>query len=402
MAAFFLIIIYLAFISLGLPDSMLGAAWPALHRDIGAPVSMAGLIFMTVTAGTIVSSLATGILLKRFGTGKVTLFSCLVTAAALLGFSYAPATAWLFVFAVPLGLGAGCVDAGLNSYVAEHYKARHMSWLHCFWGVGATLGPVIMAHSILERSWRNGYLNVSLIQFGLVLILLLTLPLWAKVARLSRTDQAGGSEATEENDRAGGAIPFKIKGVKLALLSFLFYSGVEATLGLWGSTYLSESKGVSATDAAKWISFYYGGITAGRFLAGFVTFKLSNRAMIRGGQLLAVTGIVLMLLPLPTVFSLIGFVVVGLGLAPIFPCMLHETPVRFGKGPSQSIMGFQMAAAYTGSTLLPPLFGFIASRSASGILPLYLLVLAAGLLLFSERINAFMKRRRGASAAVAK
>ncbi|MED4779810.1 MFS transporter [Brevibacillus choshinensis] len=396
MATLFLLIIYLAFISLGLPDSLLGAAWPVMQVDYDAPFEMAGWLFMIIAAGTILSSLVSGIILRRFGTAKVTLVSCLMTAGALLGIPFSSSLVWLALCAVPLGLGAGAVDSGLNHYVAAHYKAHHMSWLHCFWGVGATLGPVIMAQFISgQNTWRHGYLTVACIQFVLVVILIFTLPLWVRVAK---TNKRVAQLEPEENkgyfdgNMTESTKPIQIKGVKLGLISFLLYCGVEATIGLWGSSFFVDAKQISASDAAKWVSFYYAGITVGRFLTGFITFSVSNRVLIRAGQLTALFGATLLVLPLPPNFSLAGLPIVGLGLAPIYPCMLHETPVRFGRKQAQSIMGFQMAVAYTGSTLMPPLLGLLASYSTIEIFPFYIVVAAAAMLLFSERLNVFLKR----------
>ncbi|MEH7386086.1 MFS transporter [Bacillus sp. JJ1521] len=394
MTIFLLIIIYLAFISLGLPDSLLGAAWPVMQPDFGVPLETAGLLFMTIAGGTIISSLLSGKVLKRFGTGKVTFVSVLMTAVALLGFHFAPSVGWLIVCAVPLGLGAGAVDAGLNDYVATHYKAYHMSWLHCFWGVGATLGPIIMAQFILEEnSWRNGYFVISSIQFALVIILLFTLPLWNKVNKNTfNKDQEAKKDASIDED-AKDVKPLQIKGVKLALSSFLFYCAIEATVGLWGSSFLVNVKGLSAATAAGWVSFYYGGITIGRFITGFITFKMTNRTLIRTGQIIAATGAVILFLPLPSIFSLIGFIIVGLGLAPIFPCMLHETPARFGKRHSQTIMGYQMAVAYTGTTFMPPLLGFMASYLTIGIFPICIVIFVSAMLLSSEKLNNLLKQK---------
>ncbi|GKS12724.1 MFS transporter [Paenibacillus chitinolyticus] len=400
MATFFLLIIYMAFISLGLPDSLLGSAWPVMQTDLGVPLETAGLLFMTVTAGTIVSSMASGTLLKWFGTGKLTLISCIMTAGALLGFAVAPSLVWLMLCAVPLGLGGGAVDAGLNNYVAAHYKAHHMSWLHCFWGVGATLGPIIMAQYISgPDSWRDGYLTVAGIQFALVVLLFVTLPLWNRVARNNHT--ASGEEKEElhgAGDRGSESSvkPLQVRGVKLALVSFLFYSGAEATIGLWGSSFLVNMKEVPAAVGAQWVSLYYAGITVGRMVTGFITFKVSNRTLIRGGQITALVGAAMLILPLPPVFSLAGFMITGLGLAPIYPCMLHETPVRFGRKHSQSIMGYQMAVAYVGSTFMPPLLGFLASLFGIGVFPFYIVLSAAAMLLFSEKLNAFLTARKNA------
>lgn len=396
MATFFLVIIYLAFISLGLPDSLLGVSWSLMQSEFGAKLETAGLLFMTIAGGTIISSFASGAVLKRFGTGIVTFVSVLMTAGALLGFHFAPSIFWLFICAIPLGLGAGAVDAGLNNYVASHYKAHHMSWLHCFWGVGATMGPVIMAQYISgQNSWRSGYLAIAGFQFVLVVILFFTLPLWNKVAgnnnEIAATDQAntnsGLNEANLKNQK-----PLQIRGVKLALLAFLFYCGAEATMGLWGSSFLVNVKELSVDVAAKWVSLYYAGITVGRFITGFITFKVSNRNLIRMGQIIALTGAALLFLPLPSAFSLVGFIMVGLGLAPIFPCMLQETPIRFGQEHSQTIMGYQMAIAYTGSTFLPPLLGFIAANSTIGIFPFFIAGFIAIMLLGSEKLNGLLNR----------
>lgn len=394
MTTFLLIIIYLAFISLGLPDSLLGAAWPVMQSDFDAPLETAGLLSMTIAGSTIISSLLSGRVLKRFGTGKVTFVSVLMTATALLGFFFAPSVIWLIACAIPLGLGAGAVDSGLNDYVATHYKAHHMSWLHSFWGVGATLGPIVMAQFIVgDHAWRDGYATIASLQFALVLILLFTLPIWNKVKDNQKIQnvETHDSKDAPNNEDTKDVKPLQIKGVNLALFSFLFYCGVEATVGLWGSSYLVNVKGLNEATAAGWVSFYFAGITIGRFITGFITFKMTNRFLIRMGQSIAFVGAIILLLPLPSIFSLIGFVIVGLGLAPIFPCMLHETPARFGKKHSQTIMGYQMAVAYTGTTFLPPLLGFIASKTTIGIFPICVVLFVAAMLLSSERLNSLLK-----------
>ncbi|MFS0776892.1 MFS transporter [Neobacillus sp. 3P2-tot-E-2] len=399
MATFFLVIIYLAFISLGLPDSLLGVSWSLMQLEFGAPLETAGLLFMTIAGGTIISSFVSGPVLNQFGTGIVTFVSVLMTAVALLGFHFTPSLFWLFICAIPLGLGAGAVDTGINNYVASHYKAHHMSWLHCFWGVGATMGPVIMAQFISgQHSWRSGYLAIAGLQFALVVILFFTLPLWNKVAGNSN------SNPTNEQETMNSAVtekqkPLQIKGVKYALISFLFYCGAEATMGLWGSSFLVNVKDLSVDTAAKWVSLYYAGITIGRFITGFITLKISNRTLIVTGQIIALVGAVLLFLPLPSAFSLVGFIMVGLGLSPIFPCMLHETPTRFGQEHSQTIMGYQMGFAYTGSTFLPPLLGFIAAHSTIGIFPFVITGFIAIMLLGSEKLNTSLKRKETNSTA---
>jgi fucose permease len=401
MATWFLIIIYLAFISLGLPDSLLGSAWPVMRLDIGASLGSAGILSMIVAGGTIVSSLASGRMIQRLGTGKITLISCCLTAGALLGFSVAPSLIWLAILAIPLGLGAGSVDTALNNYVAENYKAHHMNWLHCFWGVGATTGPIIMSYYIAEHnSWRSGYTAVSTIQFSLVIILFVTLPLWKRIA-LSRELERLQNEA--EHVKVGSA-PMQpegstkvnvlhIKGVKNTLITFLFYCGIESTVGLWGASYLVGARNITAETAAGWISLYYGGITVGRLVTGFITLKVHNRLLIRYGQLVAISGGIILLLPLPAFFTLIGFILIGLGLAPIFPGLLHETPARFGSENSVRLMGYQMSVAYTGTTFLPPLFGVIAAKTSIALFPFVVLAYPVFMLLSTEKINHILNKQ---------
>jgi len=395
LATFFLVIIYLAFISLGLPDSILGVSWSLMQTDFGAPFETAGILFMTIAGSTIISSFISGVVLKRFGTGLVTLISCFMTAGALLGFYFSPSIIWLFICAIPLGLGAGAVDSGLNNYVASHYKAHHMSWLHCFWGVGATLGPIIMAQFLTDQnSWRDGYLAIAGLQFVLVIILFFSLPLWNKIAGKSHGSVSGTKELENlQEEDEDNRKPIKIKGVKLAMIAFFFYCGAEATVGLWGSSFLVNVKDLSVDVAARWVSLYYGGITVGRFITGFITLKVNNRKLIAIGQMIALAGAILLFLPLPSVFSLVGFILIGLGLAPIFPCMLHETPARFGKKHSQTIMGYQMAFAYTGSTFLPPLLGFVAGQTTIGIFPFVVAGFIAFMVIGSEKLNALMKKK---------
>ena len=406
MVTLFLIVIYAAFISLGLPDSLLGVAWPVAQKEFGASLGDAGIISMVISVGTVVSSLFSSKLLKRFGVGKVTAVSVLMTALALLGFSFVPAFVFMILLAIPLGLGA--VDSGLNEYVAEHYESRHMSWLHCFWGVGAMAGPLIMSQYMsLGVDWRMGYLTVAIIQFVLVAVLIATLPLWNKVAeKTSQKKQeadANGENPGEPEREAdldppiasgkGGFLgPLKIKGAKVALISFFLYCGVEMTLGLWGSSFLITEKGIDAAAAAQWVSLYWGGLTAGRLVSGFLAIRFNNQQMIRIGELTVLLGVVCLLLPLPQFVCLIGFILVGAGCAPIYPCMLHETPVRFGKEDAQSMMGFQMAVCYTGSTLLPPFFGLVATKVNVGLLPVFLLVYIVIMLVSSEASNRIFNR----------
>lgn len=385
MLTLLLIIIYLSFISLGLPDSLLGSAWPVIQKDLSMDMSTVGIISIMISSGTIVSSLLSGKLINRFGTGKVTFVSVAMTAVALFGFSIAPSFTWLCIVSIPLGLGAGSVDAALNNFVAVHYKANHMSWLHCFWGVGATLGPIIMSFFIARNNdWKNGYFTISMIQFFLVFILFVTLPLWNKIER-------NRDKVLEEEKNTQNVSAIKIPGVKLALITFVCYCATETTTGLWASSYLVNYKGISVEEAARWSSLFYAGITVGRLLTGFLTVKFNNSILIRYGQIICIIGVISLILPLPTYFFMIGLIFIGLGCAPIFPSMIHETPKRFGEAKSQSVMGLQMAFGYIGSTVMPPILGFIASRTSIRILPYFLLCYILIMFVSSEKINRFMK-----------
>ncbi len=381
MAFFFLGIIYLAFISLGLPDSMLGAAWPAMRAAWGSPLGQAGSISLVVAGGTVVSSLLSSRVIRRFGTGRVTAFSVLMTACALLGISLAPGAWWLYIMAVPLGLGAGAVDAGLNAYVAKNYKARHMNWLHCFWGIGATLGPVIMGAFVSRGNfWQGGYRMVSVIQFALVMILFLSLPLWHREEKLK-----SGAQST------GRSSALKIIGVKWTLVTFFLYCSLEIAAGLWCASFLVEMKGLAPAQGAWWASLFYAGITVGRFLCGFLTFKMTSKQLIRLGLLLILSGAGLLFLPGEA--AAVGMALMGLGCAPIFPALLHETPARFGQEHAQELIGIQMASAYIGSTLMPAVLGQAANLAGIQIYPWYLLGVGLLLVICTERINAIIKKR---------
>ena len=374
MIGLLLVLIYIAFISLGLPDSLLGSAWPVMRAELDAPLYFAGIITMIIAGGTIVSSLLSDRLTRKMGAGLVTAVSVALTAAALFGFSVSSAVWTLCLFAVPYGLGAGAVDAALNNYVALHYAARHMSWLHCFWGVGASVSPYIMGHYLTNGfGWNRGYGAVAVIQIALTAVLFFSLPLWKK--------RAGGP--------AGGDGPplklpqiLRIRGVKFVLPAFFCYCAIETTAGLWASSYLVSVRGVGAGTAARYASFFFLGVTAGRFLCGFIANKLSDFTMIRAGIAVIFLGIAAVWLPVgPDRVCLYGLVVVGLGCAPVYPAIIHATPANFGADKSQAIIGVQMASAYVGSTFMPPLFGLAASRAGVGLYPLFLLVIA-GLMLF--------------------
>lgn len=379
-----LVIIYLSFISLGLPDSVLGTALPAIVKDWGISLSSGGLISMTVVGGTIVSSFISGYMIKRFGTWKIVLISCLLTGSALLGFSAAPSILWLILLAIPLGLGGGSVDTALNNYVALNYKAHHMNWLHSFWGVGATLGPVIMSVFLNNNgAWQGGYRTIALIQLSLALVLFLTLPLWRRAGTPACTEDSDNYSADAKRPAKPMTV-FKINGVKASFLSMMLYVAVEASIGLWGSTYLIGAREFTIENAASWLAFYYGGITAGRFISGFISFKFSNVQLIRWGIIIAFTGIVLLVLPLNNLLTGCAIVLTGMGLAPVFPSMLHETPNRFGKGMSQILIGYQMGFAYIGGALLAPAIGIILQYTSISLFPLYLTGFIAILLLATE------------------
>ena len=375
-----LIIIYLSFISLGLPDSLLGAAWPTMYPQLAVPVSYAGIISLIIAAGTVVSSLQSDRLTRRFGTGRVTAFSVATTAVALFGFSVSSRFWQLCLWAIPYGLGAGSVDASLNNYVALHYKSKHMSWLHCMWGVGASAGPYIMGFVMTHGgSWNGGYRSIALVQIVLTAILFCSLPLWK--GRPQVTDDAGNQvEAKPLSLRQVLNIP----GVKQVLVCFFCYCALEQTTGLWASSYLTLHKGVSPETAAGFASMFFLGITAGRALSGFLTMRLSDVQMVRLGQGLIGGGIVIMLLPLGAAASLAGFVIIGLGCAPVYPCIIHSTPAHFGADKSQAIIGIQMACAYVGTCLMPPLFGLIANHISVALLPWYLIAILALMIVMHE------------------
>ncbi len=386
-----LVIIYVSFISLGLPDGMLGAAWPVMRADFNLPLGSAGFVSMTISGATIISSLFSSKLIKKWGTGLVTSLSVLLTALALLGFSLAPSFWFLFLLVLPLGLGAGAVDSGLNEYVAEHYKASHMNFLHSFWGVGALSGPVIMGFFLqTQGSWRGSYKLVSLIQLGLTVLLFLSLPVWAAQAKKNELKKETGNAGQHMQKETLNDV-LKKKGVKGVLAGFMLYTGLESTMGLWGASYLKEIQGFTADRAALWVSLFYAGITAGRFLSGLFAIKFKNRLLLKTGTIIILSGTALLLSSLiqavPEWTSLTGFILIGLGCAPIFPGMLHETPVRFGKTHAQSIMGIQMAVAYTSVTILPPLFGWAATLLSTALLPVIAFCYAAGLFLLNGRTN---------------
>lgn len=375
MYSFLLALIYLAFISLGLPDSLLGSGWPVMHAELGVSVSFMGIVSMVISGGTILSSLLSDRLTHRLGTRIVTVVSVFLTVVALFGFSISTRFWMLIAFAVPYGLGAGAIDAALNNYVALHYKAKHMSWLHCFWGVGTIVSPFIMGYALTHSTWNAGYRIVGLIQLAIAVLLLVTLPVWKVHA--DATEAAGR--------RVGLRAALRIKGVPFLLLGFFAYCSAETTTMQWASTYFVEVKHLPAERAATLAALFYIGITAGRFLSGFLTEKLGDRGMIRLGAGVLACGIAALLLPVESYYlAFAAFLVIGLGCAPIYPCIIHSTPANFGAESSGAIIGIQMASAYVGSTFVPPLFGLVGKALGFSILPVYLAVFAALMLVMTE------------------
>ena len=377
-----LVVIYLAFISLGLPDAILGAAWPTMGTSIQAPLEFAGVLSFLMSLGTVISSLLTAHLLNRFGIGKVVAFSVLLTASALLGFSLSHQVLTLALLSVPLGIGAGAVDSALNNFVALNYRAKHMNYLHSFWGVGATAGPLIMANYLmLDNGWRQGYETIALLQFGLVFILFISLPLW-KSALSKNTSNEAESPIFISNKQA-----LKKTGVSLQLALFFCYCALELGTGLWAASYLTIERGILAQDAAFWTAMFYLGITIGRFLCGVIADKFNEESMIRFGILSILVGALALILPLPALVSQLGLALIGLGCAPIFPNTLHLTPKRFGKAASQAVIGLSIATAYVGITLVPPLMGALLTNLSFSYFPLLLLLLGLGMLFTSERLK---------------
>lgn len=367
-----LVIIYVAFISLGLPDSVIGSAWPVMHQSLGVQVSGAGVVSMIVAIGTIVSSLFSDKLVNRLGTGKVTLYSVLLTAVALLGISFSTNFVMLCFWAIPLGLGAGSVDATLNNYVALHYEAKHMNWLHSFWGVGTIVGPMIIAYFLSNNGkWNNAYLTISLIQFLFVGILFYALPLWEKNKKT--TDEEG--LVYHKADLTKKQLMFK-GGTWAVLITFFCYSAVEQTVMLWGSSYFVLVHDVSAAHAAGAIALFYIGITIGRVLSGFISMRLTQKQLIRIGQMFIIIGVGVMFIGAKYYLMEMSLLLIGFGCAPIYPSLIHETPRLFGSTNSQKMMGIQMAAAFLGTSLMPPLFGLLANSVGYHVLPIYFTVVS--------------------------
>ena len=409
--SFLLGIIYLSFISLGLPDALLGSAWPKMYLEFQVPVSYAGAISMIIAFGTIVSSLQSDRLTKKFGTGVVTAANVGITAIALGGFSISHSFVALCLWAIPYGLGAGSVDASLNNYVALHYASKHMSWLHCMWGIGATIGPYIMGIALTGgASWNIGYRIICIMQIVLTAILIVSLPMWKKNKMTDKIVNSNNTDATSEeflnvkeenclgkntnkdntkdsSTSLGLLDVLGIPGAKEILICFFCYSAVEQTAMLWASSYLTLARNMSAEQAASFAGMFCIGITIGRGINGFIAMKLKDSQMIRMGQGFIMVGVIILFLPFGQIAALIGFVLIGLGCAPIYPCIIHSTPDHFGADKSQAVIGVQMACAYVGTCLMPPLFGMIANHISIYLLPVYLLVFLVLMIVMHEKLE---------------
>ena len=384
MAHILLLIIYISFVSLGLPDALLGSAWPVMHQQFGVAVSRAGVITAIISANTVLSSLFSERVICKLGTGKVTALSTAATAVAMFGFAVSNSFGMMCLWAVPYGLGAGCIDASLNNYVAVNYASRHMSWLHCMWAVGAAAGPYIMGFVLTNGMvWNMGYVSVGAIQLVLAIMLFMAIPLWRKY---------GVNNRIEPDTATAKAKPMKlkevvaIKGAKTVMLTFFCFCAVEQTALLWAASYFALGHGLTAEMAALLGAACITGEMLGRFLCGFMTYKFSDVQMIRLGQALIIAGVIVMMLPFGSVVSAAGTFVAGLGIAPIYPCLMHMTPVNFGEDKSQAVMGIQTASACLGGGLAPPIFGLMAQYAGIVVLPIFMLVGTAVMYLAHERL----------------
>lgn len=378
-----LAVIYLAFISLGLPDTAFGVAWPSIRKSLDLPLYAAGIFSIMITIGTAISSFSSGYVLGKLGTGKVIFISCVMTGTALLCYSFVPNLIWLLILTIPLGFGGGSVDTGLNNYVANNYSAKHMSWLHCFWGVGASIGPNIMALLIDKtQSWRWGYFTIGITQLCIAVVLFISLPLWKKQDKASMKK----SEDIAEHEKVEGLKILREKGVIASIMAFPIYVVVESGLGLWLASYLIEGRDVSQINAGIIVATYYGSITVGRFLSGILTRKLSNKQLIRLGIIIILIGLALLVLPYG-IFIVPSVILIGLGCAPIYPSMIHDTPKRFGSVNSQTITGYQVGMGYVGGTVITPLVGLLATKVTIHMIPISAILFAIGLLVITERLN---------------
>ena len=421
MFSILLLMIYLAFVSLGLPDALLGSAWPIMYQEFAVPVSYSGTVFMIICGGTILSSLNSEKLNRHFGTGKITAISVFLTAIALFGFSISHSFLMLCLFAIPYGLGAGSVDAALNHYVALHYSSRHMSWLHCMWGLGASVGPYIMGF-VLQRGepWNRGYLIVSIIQFTLAIILFCSLSLWKKnqeeltenAASTAKQEdsqqnnslQEATSEESPKQESLSSEAPkqralslkevFAIPGAKESLASFYGYCALEQTVGLWAGSFMVLALGMEEKLAASYVALFYFGITFGRFLSGFFTMKWKDEQLVLGGSAIVFFGIFLLFTPWSKAMVLPALILIGLGCAPVYPSVIHSTPYNFGVEHSSALIGAQMASAYVGTLIMPPLFGVLGRSFSMKLFPYYSMFLLLLMIFAYRRMLQVTKKAR--------
>lgn len=384
-----LIVIYVVFISLGLPDSLFGVVWPVVHDEFGIEVSFASLYSLIVGACTGGVSFIAGKVIRKFGTSKVTFVSIILTAVGLIGISFSPNIVVMMLFAVVLGYGAGAIDTGLNNFVSLHYKAQHMNWLHCFWGVGVTLSPIIMSRFLTGEvgSWRSGYRVIAIMQLAIAVIVAFSFKKWKRIEVSEAPDESDEKKAPDK----GFVQIIKMRGVLISMTSIGLYCAMEFLIGTWGATYLVNVFAVSPSEAAKWISIYYGGIMLGRFISGFVSMKLSDNMMIRAGVITAIIGVVVIMLPVGKT-SIVGFLLVGLGFGPIFPSIIHSIPSRFGKEYSADITGYHMGGAYALGFAAQLIFGYVAAATTFAITPFVVLAICAGLFAANEAAVAACRR----------
>ena len=378
-----IIVIYLSFISLGLPDALLGSAWTTISTDFKTNISNMGIATMIISCCSVISSLYSDKIANRFKTGNIVMISVVLTSIALIGIYTSQSFMMICLYSIPLGFGSGAVDSILNNFVAIHYKSREMNFIHCFWGVGATLGPFIMSMCLLKSNWRMGYLIIAIIQIVIIAILYSCRNLFNRLDdKIQKIDEIENTNDTKIQ---------KKQLLTLTLVSFFCYCAIEATTGAWASTYLVNKLNIKVEIAAKWVSIYYLGITLGRFICGFISDKLSNKKLIRFGQITIIIGSILFMINRHETIKPIGLILIGLGCAPIFPALIHETPYRFSKETSQKIIGLQIAIAYVGTICIPPLFGIISKYTSTNILPYFILVLAMILFITCEGINKILK-----------
>lgn len=377
MVILLLALIYLLFISLGLPDALLGACWPMMHKGFDVPLSYGGILSFVIAVFTILTSLFSDYLIRKFKTRWVCALSVVLIIIGLFGFAFATKFWMLLLFAVPLGLGAGAIDAALNNYVAVHYESRHMSWLHAMWGVGASIGPYIIGLLInLTNNYQDGYFVIAIIQIVILIITLLLTPVWAKAFKDDKTGETQVKVSIKD--------ALSIKGVLVLMIAFFAYISLEQTAMLWGSSYLVLNNNISEEIGAMFASLFVLGITIGRIINGFISYKLKDTTIIRISLLIILVGIILLFIPNANILTYIGLGLIGLGCAPVYPCIMHTIPIRFGVNNSQSIIGLQMAFAYVGICSMPGLFGIIANNISISLFPVYLLLILIMLGLFHE------------------